>query len=39
MEKMVEALGLISIAARATNTRIITPQNITQVLAAIQGGE
>ena len=39
MEKMVEALGLISIAARATNTKIITPQNITQVLAAIEGGE
>jgi hypothetical protein len=35
MQKMIEALGVIAVAARATNTKVITPQNITQVLAAI----
>ena len=35
MEKMIEALGTVAVAARATNTKIITPQNIVQVLAAI----
>jgi hypothetical protein len=39
MNKMIEALGLISVAAKAANTKVITPQNIVATLAAVQGGE
>lgn len=39
MAKMIEALGLIAVAARATNVKVINPTNIVQVLAAIEGGE
>lgn len=34
MEKMIEALGLIAVAAKATNTKVITPQNVVATLAA-----
>lgn len=39
MAKMIEALGLIAVAAKATNTKVITPQNVVATLAAVQGGE
>lgn len=37
MTKMIEALALIAVAGKATNTKVITPQNIVATLAAIQG--
>lgn len=36
MQKMIEVLGMVSIAARATDTKIITPDNIVQILAALE---
>ena len=39
MNKMIEALGLIAVAAKASDTKVITPQNIVATLAAAQGGE
>jgi hypothetical protein len=35
MTKMIEALGLIAVAARATGTKQITPVNVVATLAAI----
>ena len=39
MEKMIEALGLIAVAAKATNTKVINPQNVLATLAAAQPQE
>jgi hypothetical protein len=36
---MITALASVSVAARATNTHQITPQNILATLAAVQGGQ
>lgn len=36
MGKMIEALGMIAVAAKATNTEVITPQNILATLGALE---